>query len=437
MARAFIVDRWTKKDGTPTAAHGARKESRYELTWDEETYAADGTMIVKRRRRGFRRKKDAADEMDRLNTALREGTYRPPEAAQTRFSQAAAQWMRTRIDVKGATLHRYQRDLDVYVLPKWGHVKLGLINRAAVEAWIGDLTTGTAPAGYLDSKTKERVIGTLRAPLAPSGVKHAHMILSAVLAWAVDVNLIPSNPAARVKRPRVQKDEPVHLDHREVEALATAAQGVTGSATDRAMVLFLAYAGVRVGEATALRVGDVGLFTCRARIRQTWTRTSDGDRVLGTPKTHQRRAVPLPRFVVDELRPLIDGRPLDAYVFRAARGGAINDHNWRIRVFNRAVVDADLEGRGLTPHKLRHTAASSAIAAGADVMVVSQMLGHADARETLNTYAHLWDDRLGEVSDAMEAARERQLFGGARENQVHQEYTKGGDSMKKPALSLA
>lgn len=251
------------------------------------------------------------------------------------------------------------------------------------------------------------------------------------------MNLIPSNPAARVKRPRVQKDEPVHLDHREVEALATAAQGVTGSATDRAMVLFLAYAGVRVGEATALRVGDVGLFTCRARIRQTWTRTSDGDRVLGTPKTHQRRAVPLPRFVVDELRPLIDGRPLDAYVFRAARGGAINDHNWRIRVFNRAVVDADLEGRGLTPHKLRHTAASSAIAAGADVMVVSQMLGHADARETLNTYAHLWDDRLGEVSDAMEAARERQLFGGARENQVHQEYTKGGDSMKKPALSLA
>lgn len=98
MAHAFIVDRWTKKDGTPTAAHGTRKESRYELTWDEETYAADGTIIVKRRRRGFRRRKDAADEMDRLNTALREGTYRPPEAAQTRFSQAAAQWMRTRID---------------------------------------------------------------------------------------------------------------------------------------------------------------------------------------------------------------------------------------------------------------------------------------------------------------------------------------------------
>ena len=46
-----------------------------------------------------------------------------------------------------------------------------------------------------------------------------------------------------------------------------------------------------------------------------------------------------------------------------------------------------------------------AIGVGADVKLVQQMLGHADASETLNTYAHLWPDNLDTVADALEAAR--------------------------------
>lgn len=43
----------------------------------------------------------------------------------------------------------------------------------------------------------------------------------------------------------------------------------------------------------------------------------------------------------------------------------------------------------VTPHKLRHTAASLAIASGADVNVVQTMLGHKSATLTLDTYGHL------------------------------------------------
>ena len=60
---------------------------------------------------------------------------------------------------------------------------------------------------------------------------------------------------------------------------------------------------------------------------------------------------------------------------------------------------------GLHPHELRHTAASLAIASGADVKVVQQMLGHASAAMTLDQYGHLFGDRLDEVADAMDAAR--------------------------------
>ncbi|WP_367657533.1 tyrosine-type recombinase/integrase [Corynebacterium tuberculostearicum] len=52
----------------------------------------------------------------------------------------------------------------------------------------------------------------------------------------------------------------------------------------------------------------------------------------------------------------------------------------------------------ITPHGLRHTAASLLISAGATVLVVSRQLGHEDAAMALNTYADLFDDDLGSVS---------------------------------------
>ena len=99
----------------------------------------------------------------------------------------------------------------------------------------------------------------------------------------------------------------------------------------------------------------------------------------------------------------------DAPLVDPARGGFINIHNWRGRVWNTAVAAAGLGVRDLTPKALRHTAASMAIAAGADVKVVQRMLGHADASMTLNTYADLWPDRLDEVVEAVSRQREAAL----------------------------
>jgi integrase len=90
----------------------------------------------------------------------------------------------------------------------------------------------------------------------------------------------------------------------------------------------------------------------------------------------------------------------------SARGQFVNMHNWRSRVWNKAVFAAQLADRNRTPKALRHTAASRSIAAGADVKVVQRMLGHADASMTLNTYADLWPDRLDEVSKAVSRHRE-------------------------------
>ena len=65
----------------------------------------------------------------------------------------------------------------------------------------------------------------------------------------------------------------------------------------------------------------------------------------------------------------------------------------------------------ITPHDLRHTAASLAISAGANVKAVQRMLGHASAAMTLDTYADLFEDDLNDVSDRMDAARTQTVVG--------------------------
>jgi integrase len=107
-----------------------------------------------------------------------------------------------------------------------------------------------------------------------------------------------------------------------------------------------------------------------------------GRLVEGTPKSHQARTVPLPRFLVDELAEHVAGRSGDELVFSTTTGAPLRNSNFRGRVWDKAVAACGLVR--VTPHDLRHTAASLAVGAGADVKAVQRMLGHASASMTLD-----------------------------------------------------
>jgi site-specific recombinase XerD len=102
------------------------------------------------------------------------------------------------------------------------------------------------------------------------------------------------------------------------------------------------------------------------------------------------------------LRRLVDGRDGDAVLFESPRGEVLRVRNFRRSVFGAAVQRVG--PAGLHPHELRHTAASLAIASGADVKVVQTMLGHKTATMTLDLYGHLFPDRLDDLTDRMDAA---------------------------------
>ena len=85
---------------------------------------------------------------------------------------------------------------------------------------------------------------------------------------------------------------------------------------------------------------------------------------------------------------VLRGRSDDQPVFRGARTAArLRDHVFRNGWFDPASTATHLDG--LTPPELRHTAASLAVSAGANIKAVQRMLGHASAAMTLDTYADL------------------------------------------------
>lgn len=72
------------------------------------------------------------------------------------------------------------------------------------------------------------------------------------------------------------------------------------------------------------------------------------------------------------------GRADDELVFTSPAGEVLRNNNFRRRVFDRAAESVGLAG--VTPHELRHTAASLAVAEGANVKAVQRMLGHVQRR---------------------------------------------------------
>jgi hypothetical protein len=124
---------------------------------------------------------------------------------------------------------------------------------------------------------------------------------------------------------------------------------------------------------------------------------------FGGTKGHERREVPIPRFLLEDLSRHVAGKAPTDLVFTGERGAVM-----RSQTFQRATLTqagARLGIPGFHPHELRHTAASLAIASGADIKIVQQMLGHKSATMTLDQYGHLFGDRLDIVADAMDAAR--------------------------------
>ncbi|XSS45953.1 tyrosine-type recombinase/integrase [Propionibacteriaceae bacterium Y2011] len=244
------------------------------------------------------------------------------------------------------------------VRARWGTVPVTEVRHDEVQVWIASMTSERGKGDRLVVR-----------PAANATRAKALQCLRGALKIAIDRGMLDKNPCEGINPGQLRRVEPQYLEADELVALAV------GAGVYRAMVMMLGTTGIRVGEAAALNVGDVDVRRRRARVRKS--------------KTGMARDVPVPASVLAML-PLerAKGEPL----FTAPRGGRVDVDNWRERVWEPLVPS------GFRIHDLRHTAASLAIASGADVKAVQRMLGHATAAMTLDLYSHLWDRGLDDVA---------------------------------------
>ena len=415
MARVMIDDLWLRDadDGTPPSSAAKRALSRatdplkanVPDKWRSSKYGrgkrwrcrwympVDGVRM--QRSKAFTKLADAEEFRAAMEDDARRGRYHDPSQEQRLFSDVAREWLEGKLDLKASTRSRYERELRVYLLPKWGGMTLREIQRRDVQQWVASLSTGDYPA-LLPHGRRPRA-------LKPRSIRNiVKVVMAGVTGYACERHWLAEDPLTGVTTPKIvnSDDDMVFLTIPEVELLADEAETV-GGPVDSTLVRFLAYTGLRVNEALALKVGDVDVAGMRVRVSRTWTDDGEGGQTLGPPKNGKARWTAMPGFTLELLRPLMDGQPDDAWLFRASRGGNIWLHNWRTRVWYRAVRNAGMEDEGVTIHSLRHSYASIAIASGADVKTLQLQLGHASATITLDTYAALWPERLGEVASAV------------------------------------
>ncbi|OHT80483.1 site-specific integrase [Mycobacteroides chelonae] len=366
--RAGVEDRWHKKDGTPTSNYGIG------LRWRARYVDDEG----RERARGFATKASGKVWLAGITASQVNGSYVDPGKGQATIGQIYQQWSSARGHVSTKTEVGTHSTWNRHVSIRWERLPVGDVQTSAVRSWVAQM---------------------VRDEVGVPTIEKAYGLLSQLLSTAVEDKRVTHNPCIGVSLPKREHADRGYLTHIQVAALAAAAS------RGAEVVRFLAYTGLRWGEMAALRVQDFDMLRRRVNISRSVTEARG--LVWGTPKTWERRSVPFPASLTDELAALMVGKARDELVFTDMRGGVLRNSNYRARVFAPAVEAcqmADPTFPTITPHDLRHTAASLAVSAGANVKALQRMLGHAKASMTLDTYADLFDADLDGVADSLDAA---------------------------------
>jgi len=337
-----------------------RRETQRGTRYDVRTRTPDGDERCKTFPTLREAKAYESSELSKRNR----GDWIDPRKAATPFAEVAAEWLDSNPAKRGSSWVRDEIILRLHLVPVFGRTAINRIDKASVQKWVNERSTKRAP------RTVKREYGVLRA----------------VLAFAVDRDLIARTPCRRVKLP---EPEPVvrHVITADgLEALADAL------GPDLAPMAYVGAAlGLRWGEVAGLRVGRLDLLRNEIEVFEQVVRGRGGKSSVHQPKSRaSRRTMTMPRWLSEMLAEHLHARGLtaadaDRFVFEWPSGGYLTYSAWR-RHWLIACRKAGLPERyGF--HDLRRANATGLVADGVDVRTAQARLGHADVRLTLEIYA--------------------------------------------------
>lgn len=254
-----------------------------------------------------------------------------------------------------------------------------------------------------------------RAGHAHSSCIKLYAVMSGIFKTAYIDGSVEQNPMLRVQRPKPSKDEKVQDEESKaytVQQLAHILQCLESEPLKwRCYVSLLADTGIRRGEACALEWSDIDWGTGTIAIRRNAQYTPTAGVYVTSPKSGKSRTVDVGSDVLkllQQLRLEQAGKAISRFVFTRDNSPDIMHPQSPTRFFKTFGQRYGI--KDFHPHKLRHTSASIAITSGADVVSVSERLGHSDTSITLRLYSHANSEsirRAGQiVRDALKAQNE-------------------------------
>jgi len=273
--------------------------------------------------------------------------------------------------LKHTTYRSYAVILKIHLLPAFGDLPLRQIDRKAVRAL---------------------ALAKRQAGASLNSVRLILVTLSSIFSSAIEDGLVQHNPALRPGRfikLRGRQYDVNPLSHAEEVAFLEAVQA--HAPLYYPFFLFLLRAGCRLGEAIALRPGDLDFRGRFIEVRRNFTNGR-----LTTPKNGKMRRVDMSKGLCRVLKEHLTTLELEAaakgmikpeWVFPNKHGGILDADNLRHRVFYRVLEAAGL--RRVRIHDLRHSFASRLIANRESLAYVRDQMGHSSIQVTVDLYGHL------------------------------------------------
>ena len=336
--------------------------------------------------------KEVAQKLREISVEIDKRTYLAPTKLTVK------DWLDTWVkeyleDIKPSTKYLYTRNVEMYIIPNLGSVKLDALTSPMVQALYN----------RLHKPDKKDV-----KPLSAKTIRSLHGVLHKALQQAVLNGYIRVNPTDACKPPRVVKKEIQPLDETQVSEFLKAIQGHP----HEYLYKITLFSGMREGEVLGLTWDCVDLEHGTLLIKQQLRREQQkgGKYYFSPPKNNKSRVLSLAPSVVQLFRL----QKLKQNGMRLEAGNSWEENNL---IFSnqtggflsyRTVYDcfkriADKIGSPSTRfHDLRHTYAVLAIKSGDDIKTVQENLGHATAAFTLDVYGHVTAQMRRDSADRME-----------------------------------
>lgn len=329
-------------------------------------------------------------QMTAILRELDRGTYQAPN--KITVSEWMQEWLSTFCSgkVKLLTYQSYEGIIKNHITPAIGAIELQAVKGTHIQR----LYNGMTKAG-LSGKT----------------VKNVSAVLHKAFSVALKQGMISANPCGAAELPKVERHEIAPLTDDEIPKFLAA---IEASPMRNAFVLCL-FAGLREGECLGLSWAQVDIQKGRITISQQLQREKvKGGRyfIAPTTKSGKPRTIEPPPIAFEYLQAervkqlenrLAAGSAWansDDLVFADETGKHYAIHTFYKRF---KTIAASIGRPDARPHDLRHTAATVAIASGADVKSVQDMLGHATASFTLNVYAHTSEQMMKDTAARMQS----------------------------------